>query len=64
MQSISVKAFFDEFVDALRNKRGFDYDDIADWEWLSNVANGSRYVTEIIRTYINKDFVPPCKKRL
>lgn len=62
MQSISVKAFFDEFVDALRNKRGFDYDDISDWEWLSNVANGSRYVTEIIRTYINKDFVPPCKK--
>ena len=61
-QSKSVKAFFDEFVDALRNKRGFDYDDTSDWEWLSNVANGSRYVTEVIKTYIDKDFVPPCKK--
>ena len=61
-QSVAVQSFFEEFVDALRNKRGFDYDNTDDWDWLNNVACGSQYVTEVIRTYIDKDFTPPCKK--
>ena len=60
-QSVVVKAFFEEFVDTLKNKRGFDYDNANDWDWLSNVACGSQYVTEVIRTYIDKDFTPPCR---
>ena len=60
-QSVVVKAFFEEFVDTLKNKRGFDYDNADDWDWLSNVACGSQYVTEVIRTYIDKDFTPPCR---
>ena len=61
-QSVAVQSFFEEFVDTLRNKRGFDYGNTDDWDWLSNVACGSQYVTEVIRTYIDKDFTPPCKK--
>lgn len=59
-QSIVVKAFFEEFVDALKNKRGFDYEKADDWNWLDNVANGGQYVAKVIKTYIDKDFVPPC----
>lgn len=59
-QSVAVKAFFEEFVDALKNKRGFDYEKTGDWNWLDNVANGSQYVTKVVRSYIDKDFVPPC----
>ena len=62
-QSIAVKAFFEEFVDAVKNKRGFDYEDKGDWEWLVGIANGGELVTQVVRTYIDKDFVPPvCKK--
>ena len=62
-QSIAVKAFFDEFVDALANKRGFDYNKDSDWKWLDEIANGSLLVTWTIRTYIDKDFVPPIYKK-
>lgn len=61
-QSIAVKAFFNEFVDTLANKRGFDYNKESDWKWLDGVANGSQLVTWTIRTYIDKDFVPPVYK--
>ena len=61
-QSVGVKAFFEEFVDALANKRGFDYNKDSDWKWLDGVANGSQLVTWTIRTYIDKDFVPPIYK--
>lgn len=61
-RSIAVKAFFEEFVDALANKRGFDYNKESDWEWLDGIANGSQLVAWTIRTYINKDFVPPVYK--
>lgn len=63
-QSIAVKAFFDEFVDAIKNKRGFDYENEDEWEWLVGIANGGELVTQVVKTYIDKDFVPPaCKKR-
>lgn len=62
-QSIAVKAFFEEFVDALANKRGFDYNKDSDWKWLDEIANGSLLVTWTIRTYIDKDFVPPIYKK-
>lgn len=62
-QSIAVKAFFEEFVDALANKRGFDYNKESDWRWLDGTANGSQLVTWTIRTYIDKDFVPPDYKK-
>lgn len=62
-QSIAVKAFFDEFVDALANKRCFDYNKDSDWMWLDEIANGSLLVTWTIRTYIDKDFVPPVYKK-
>lgn len=63
-QSIAVKAFFDEFVDALKNKRGFDYEKESEWDWLDKIANGGELVTNVVRTYIDKNFVPPvCKKK-
>lgn len=62
-QSIAVKTFFDEFVDAIKNKRGFDYENEDEWEWLVGIANGGELVTQVIKVYIDKDFVPPCKKR-
>ena len=62
-QSIAVKSFFDEFVDVLKNKRGFDYEKESEWDWLDGIANGGELVTNVVRTYIDKDFVPPvCKK--
>lgn len=48
-QSISVKAFFDEFVDAIRNKRGFDYESAEDWKWLCGVAGGDKLVEKVVR---------------
>ncbi len=58
-QSVSVKAFFDEFVDAIRNKRGFDYESAKDWRWLRDVAGGDELVEKVVKDYIDKDFVLP-----
>lgn len=58
-KSEAEKAFFNEFVDYVRNKRGFDYDNVEDWEWLTSRTDNGRWLVDIIRRNIDEGFKPP-----
>lgn len=53
------KAFFNEFIDYLKNKRGFDYNNSDDWKWVAVVAGCGEWLANVIKTNIDATFEPP-----
>lgn len=53
------RAFFSEFLDVVRNKVGFDYENKDDWEWICNTADCREWMLKVIKQHIDADFVEP-----
>lgn len=57
--SVSGKAFFEEFIEILQAKKGFDYTSEKDWEWVYTTAGGADWLESVIRQNIDSEFVKP-----
>ena len=57
--SVSGKAFFEEFIEMLKEKKGFDYTSEKDWEWIYTTAGGADWLESVIRQNIDSGFVKP-----
>lgn len=57
--SIAGKAFFNEFVDMLKEKKEFDYTDKDDWKWVYSIADGADWLESVIKQNIDNEFVKP-----
>jgi hypothetical protein len=61
--SASQQAFFQEFIDAIKNKTGFDYESIDDWHWICNIAECREWIISVIKQNINNDFKEPAMRK-
>jgi len=61
--STSQQVFFQEFIDAIKNKIGFHYDDAGDWDWLCNCIQCREWMISVIKQNINNDFKEPAMRR-
>lgn len=57
--SIAGKAFFNEFVDMLKEKKEFDYTDKDDWKWVYSIADGADWLENVIKQNIDNEFIKP-----
>lgn len=57
--SVSGKAFFDEFVEMLKDKKEFDYTSEKDWEWIYTTSGGADWLEGVIKQNIDSEFVKP-----
>lgn len=57
--SVSGKAFFEELIEILKARKGFDYTSEKDWEWIYTTAGGSDWLESVIRQNIDSEFVKP-----
>ena len=57
--SVSRKAFLDEFVEILKEKKEFDYTNEEDWEWIYTTAGGADWLESVIKQNIDSEFVKP-----
>lgn len=57
--SVAGKAFFNEFVEMLKDKKEFDYTDEKDWEWIYTSAGGADWLESVIKQNIDSEFVKP-----
>ena len=56
--SIAEKTFFNEFVQIIKDKIGFDYENKKDWEWIKSTANCEKWFLSVIRQNIDEKFEP------
>lgn len=61
--SISGKAFFNEFVQLLRERKAFDYLDNEEWDWVYSIAGGGDWLESVIKQHIDSQFTKPAKSR-
>ncbi len=61
---VACKTFFNEFVEMLKEKKGFDYTDDKDWDWIYSVAGGAEWLEGVIKYYIDPEFVKPNNKNM
>lgn len=57
--SVSEKAFWQEFIDCLKDKQGFDYDNTNDWKWIQTTAGCESWMTSVIHQNIDENWVQP-----
>lgn len=57
--SVAGKAFFNEFVEMLKEKKEFDYTSEKDWEWIYTTAGGADWLESVIKQNIDEEFVKP-----
>ena len=53
------KAFFEEFIEMLKEKKEFDYTSETDWEWIYTTAGGADWLESVIKQNIDSEFVKP-----
>lgn len=53
------KAFFEEFVEMLKEKKEFDYTSETDWKWIYTTAGGADWLESVIKQNIDSEFVKP-----
>ena len=53
------KAFFNEFLDLLKEKNEFNYISEKDWEWIYTTAGGADWLESVIKQNIDNKFVKP-----
>lgn len=47
------KKFFEKFIDAIKNKKGFDYESEKDWRWICDIAQCEEWMLEVFRQNID-----------
>lgn len=52
--SQSGKEFFNKFIEAIKNKKGFDYESKKDWNWICDIADCEEWMLYIIRQNIKE----------
>jgi len=57
--SQAEREFFTEFIEMVRNKVGFDYENKEDWEWICNTADCREWMLTVIKQHMDADFVEP-----
>lgn len=57
--SVAGKAFFNEFVEMLKEKKEFNYNSEKDWEWIYTAAGGVDWLESVIKQNIDSKFVKP-----
>lgn len=57
--SLVEQEFFSEFIEIVKNKSGFDYEDKDDWGWICNTADCREWMLTVIKQHIDADFVEP-----
>lgn len=57
--SVAGKAFFNEFVEMLKNKETFDYTDKKYWCWTYSIPGGADWLESVIRQNIDGEFQRP-----
>ena len=60
--SVAGKAFFNEFVDMLKEKKEFNYTDEDDWNWIYSTAGGADWLESVVKQNIDNEFVKPKDK--
>lgn len=55
--SIADKAFFNEFIEVVKNKVGFDYESEDDWDWVCKIAEAGEWMSDVIRQNIDPEFI-------
>lgn len=58
-RSQADKEFFTEFIETVKNKIGFDYEDKEDWGWICNTADCREWMLKVIKQNIDSEFVEP-----
>lgn len=51
--------FFSEFIETVKRKVGFDYENKDDWGWICNTADCREWMLAVIKQHVNADFVEP-----
>jgi len=57
--SSAEKEFFNDFINAIKNKIGFDYESVDDWNWICNIADCEDWMRAVIRQNIDEMFQDP-----
>lgn len=57
--SVAERAFWNEFIQALVNKKGFDYNDPTDWEWIGGTDECGKWLLSVIHQNIDEGFKIP-----
>ena len=57
--SVAGKAFFNEFVEMLKERKEFDYTSEKDWEWIYTTAGSADWLESVIKQNIDEEFVKP-----
>ena len=60
--SVAGKAFFNEFIDMLKEKKEFDYTNEDEWNWIYSTAGGADWLESVIKQNIDNDFTKPKDK--
>lgn len=54
--SIADKDYFNRFIEYLKNKRTFDYEDPSAWGWIINIVHCKDWLVSVIHQNIDPDF--------
>ena len=57
--SKACKDFFNEFVEMLKEKKGFDYTSNEDWRWMYSSAGCAEWLEMVIKQNIDSSFKKP-----
>ena len=55
--SVADRALFNEFIEMVKNKSGFDYEDQDDWNWVCRTAEAGEWMSDVIRQNIDPEFI-------
>lgn len=58
-RSQAEKEFFTEFIQMVKNKIGFDYENKDDWNWICNIANCREWMLKVIKQNVDDEFIEP-----
>lgn len=57
--SVAGRAFFNELVSMLKERKEFDYTNKDDWDWIYSTAGGADWLESVIVQHIDRGFVRP-----
>lgn len=47
--SVYGARFFQKFIDAIKNKKGWDYESEAGWKWIRDISNCEEWMQSVIK---------------
>ena len=51
------REFFSEFIQTIKDKHGFDYENKKEWEWIEKTAKCKDWFLSVIRQNVDSEFV-------